>query len=92
MDVRSALPRRFGNRALGEGSDSVTLRNELYEWHLRLANAFSDLTPEELEALQLWRDGGDFRPDWAWPGWIQIIGERPRYQPRLVAFPSERSA
>ena len=67
------------------------MRERLYQWHLRLARAFSVLTNEEQNRLAAWREEFPMLPDCDWPEWPQIIGEPPASKP-VLAFQRERSA
>jgi hypothetical protein len=67
------------------------LRQRLYEWHLRLAHAFLELTPEENFRFAVWQEQFPQRGGYEWPGWAAIIGPRPEPKPVLI-FSREKSA
>lgn len=67
------------------------MRQRLYEWHLRLARAFGSLTPEQIADFEGWQDAWPRLPDDDWPGWAEIIGERPQAKP-VLAFEKSRTA
>jgi hypothetical protein len=45
----------------------IGLRQQLYEWHLRLARAFLDLTPEQNVSFEVWQE--------RYPGAAPISGQ-----------------
>lgn len=67
------------------------MRQRLYEWHLKLARAFLMLTPQQNLALELWQEQCPQSGADEWPGWVAIIGERPKARPS-IAFRRERTA
>ena len=51
------------------------MRQRLYEWHLRLAHAFLNLTPEENFRFAVWQEQFPQRGGYEWPWeWAAIIG------------------
>lgn len=53
------------------------VRERLYQWHLRLTQAFLALTPQQEAEFESWQDESPRSSAEEWPGWIPIIGKRP---------------
>jgi len=63
-------------------------RDRLYQWDLALAHAWRDLSPAQLADFEAWREAHREGSDANWPGWLQILGPRPR----LRVVPDRRTA
>ena len=58
----------------------TAFRDRLHSWDLNLAYAFRELSATQRVLFDAWRERHPEGSDADWPGWIQILGPRPRLQ------------
>lgn len=58
-----------------------TLRERLYEYHLRAARLMMELRDDELADFNFWRMANPVGSDLGWPGFERHLGKKPRLEP-----------